>query len=72
MFFGNDVFQGMLVLIIASCTARTFQAEFIDRYEAELAPSIPSYRVKLDRSEPSLRQALENLVDRHANLAGAW
>jgi tetratricopeptide (TPR) repeat protein len=40
----------------------------IDRYEAELAPSIPSYRVKLDRSEPSLRQALENLVDRHPEL----
>jgi tetratricopeptide (TPR) repeat protein len=40
----------------------------IDRYEAELAPSIPSYRIQLDRSEPSLRQALENLVDRHPEL----
>jgi tetratricopeptide (TPR) repeat protein len=63
-----EIGQGMLVLIIASSTARTFQAELIDRYEAELAPSIPSYRVQLDRSEPSLRQALENLVDRHPEL----
>jgi tetratricopeptide (TPR) repeat protein len=63
-----EIGQGTLVLIIASCTARTFQAELIDRYEAELAPSIPSYRVQLDRSEPSLRQALENLVDRHPEL----
>jgi tetratricopeptide (TPR) repeat protein len=63
-----EVSQGTLVLIIASCTARTFQAELIDRYEAELAPSIPSYRIQLDRSEPSLRQALEDLVDRHPEL----
>jgi tetratricopeptide (TPR) repeat protein len=63
-----EISQGTLVLIIASCTARTFQAELIDRYEAELAPSIPSYRIQLDRSEPSLRQALENLVDRHPEL----
>jgi tetratricopeptide (TPR) repeat protein len=63
-----EISQGTLVLIIASCTARTFQAELIDRYEAELAPSIPCYRVQLDRSEPSLRQALENLVDQHPEL----
>jgi tetratricopeptide (TPR) repeat protein len=63
-----EVGQGTLVLIIASSTARTFQAELIDRYEAELAPSIPCYRIQLDRSEPSLRQALENLVDRHPEL----
>jgi tetratricopeptide (TPR) repeat protein len=63
-----EIGQGMLVLIIASCTARTFQSELIDRYEAELAPSIPSYRIQLDRSEPSLRQTLENLVDRHPEL----
>jgi tetratricopeptide (TPR) repeat protein len=63
-----EVSQGTLVLILASCTARTFQAELIDQYEAELAPSIPSYRIQLDRSEPSLRQALENLVDRHPEL----
>jgi tetratricopeptide (TPR) repeat protein len=63
-----EIGQGTLVLIIASCTNRAFQAELIDRYEAELAPSIPCYRVQLDRSEPSLRQALENLVDQHPEL----
>jgi tetratricopeptide (TPR) repeat protein len=63
-----EIGQRMLVLIIASCTPGAFQDELIDRYETELAPSIPSYRVQLDRSEPSLRQALENLVDRHPEL----
>ena len=63
-----EIGQGMLVLIIASCTNRAFQAELIDRYETELTPSIPCYRVQLDRSEPSLRQALANLVDRHPEL----
>jgi tetratricopeptide (TPR) repeat protein len=63
-----EIGQGTLVLIIASSTARTFQSELIDRYEAELTPSIPCYRVQLDRSEPSLRQALENLVDRNPEL----
>jgi tetratricopeptide (TPR) repeat protein len=63
-----EIGQGMLVLIIASCAPGAFQAELIDRYEAELAPSIPSYRIELDRSEPSLRQGLEDLVDRHPEL----
>jgi tetratricopeptide (TPR) repeat protein len=60
--------QGMLVLIIASCESGSFQNELIDRYETELASSIPSYRVKLDRSEPSLRAALEELVNDRSEL----
>jgi tetratricopeptide (TPR) repeat protein len=63
-----EISQGMLVLIIASCAPGAFQDELIDRYEAELAPSIPSYRIELDRSEPSLRQALEELVERQPEL----
>jgi tetratricopeptide (TPR) repeat protein len=63
-----EISQGMLVLIIVSCAPGAFQSELIDRYEAELAPSIPSYRIELDRSEPSLRQGLENLVNQHPEL----
>jgi tetratricopeptide (TPR) repeat protein len=63
-----EISQGMLVLIIAACAPGAFQSELIDRYEAELAPSIPSYRIELDRSEPSLRQGLENLVNQHPEL----
>jgi tetratricopeptide (TPR) repeat protein len=60
--------QGMLGIIIASCTAGVFQNELIDRYETALAPSIPSYRMKLNSSEPSLRAALEELVNQHPEL----
>jgi tetratricopeptide (TPR) repeat protein len=63
-----EIGQGMLVLIIAACAPGAFQDELIDRYEAELAPSIPRYRIELDRSEPSLRQALEELVERQPEL----
>jgi hypothetical protein len=60
--------QGMLGIIIASCTAGALQNELIDRYETALAPSIPSYRMKLNSSEPSLRAALEALVNQHPEL----
>ncbi len=55
--------QGMLVLLIASCEPGDFQNRLIDRYETELAPKIPSYRINLDRSEPSLRAVLEQLIN---------
>jgi tetratricopeptide (TPR) repeat protein len=60
--------QGMLGIIIASCTAGAFQNELIDRYETALAPSIPSYRMKLNSSEPSLRASLEELVNQYPEL----
>jgi tetratricopeptide (TPR) repeat protein len=63
-----EIGQGMLLLLIASCDSSKFQDELIDRYEIELAPSIPSYRVKLDRSQPSLRAALEQLVNDRSEL----
>jgi tetratricopeptide (TPR) repeat protein len=63
-----DLSQGMMVLIIASCHSEVFQDELIERYESELAIEIPSYRVKLDRSEPSLRAALEKLVNEQPEL----
>lgn len=63
-----EIGQGSLLLLIASCDSSKFQDELIDRYEIELSPSIPSYRVKLDRSEPSLRAALEQLGNDRSEL----
>ncbi len=60
--------QGMMLLIIASCESGEFQQELIGQYENELAPVIPSYRITLDRSEPSLRAALEKLVNNQPEL----
>ena len=55
--------QGVLSLLIASCQPGDFQTQIINRYEAELASHIPCYRVVLDQKEPSLRAALEQLVN---------
>ncbi|MEG5111224.1 tetratricopeptide repeat protein [Microcoleus sp. A2-C5] len=54
--------QGVLSLLIASCKPGYFQTQIINRYEAELAPNIPCYRVVLNQKEPSLRSGLEQLV----------
>jgi tetratricopeptide (TPR) repeat protein len=54
--------KGVLSLLIASCKPGNFQTQIINRYEAELAPNIPCYRVVLNQKEPSLRAALEQLV----------
>ncbi|MCC3417249.1 MAG: tetratricopeptide repeat protein [Microcoleus sp. PH2017_29_MFU_D_A] len=54
--------KGVLSLLIASCKPGDFQTQMINRYEAELAPNIPCYRVVLNQQEPSLRAALEQLV----------
>jgi len=54
--------KGVLSLLIAACKPGDFQTQIINRYEAELAPNIPCYRVVLNQKEPSLRAALEQLV----------
>jgi len=55
--------QGVFSLLIASCKPGDFQTQIINRYEAELAPHIPCYRAVLNQKEPSLRAALEQLVN---------
>ncbi len=60
--------QCVLSLLIASCKPGDFQTQIINRYEAELAPHIPSYRVVLNQKEPSLRAALEQLVNDYPEL----
>ena len=60
--------KGVLSLLIASCKPGDFQTQMINRYEAELAPKIPCYRVVLNQQEPSLRAALEQLVQDYPEL----
>jgi tetratricopeptide (TPR) repeat protein len=60
--------KGVLSLLIASCKPGNFQTQIINRYEAELAPKIPCYRVVLNQKEPSLRAALEQLVQDYPEL----
>src|SRR4028119_429491 len=55
--------QGVFSVLIASCKPGDFQTQIINRYEAELAPHIPCYRAVLNQKEPSLRAALEQLVN---------
>ncbi len=56
--------QGVLNLLIAVCDDPTYRQEIIERYEKELAPEIRSYRVELDRDEPSLRAAVASVVEK--------
>ncbi|MCC3584264.1 MULTISPECIES: CHAT domain-containing protein [unclassified Microcoleus] len=60
--------KGVLSLLIVSCQPGDFQTQMINRYEAELAPNIPCYRVVLNQQEPSLRAALEQLVEDYPQL----
>jgi|LakMenEpi03Aug12_release.lakeMendotaPanAssembly.Ray.scaffolds.fasta_scaffold42974_4 tetratricopeptide (TPR) repeat protein len=54
--------EARLSLLIAVCDDTNFRDRIIDRYELELEPEIKSYRIKLDRGEPSLRAALARLI----------
>jgi tetratricopeptide (TPR) repeat protein len=50
--------QGGLSILIAVCDDRAFRAQVIQRYEAELRPTIEPVQLVLDRREPSLRAAI--------------
>jgi len=60
--------EDRLSLLIAVCDDTNFRDRIIDRYELELEPAIKSYRIKLDRGEPSLRAALARLIASEAYL----
>jgi tetratricopeptide (TPR) repeat protein len=60
--------ESRLSLLIAVCDDTNFRDRIIDRYELELEPAIKSYRIKLDRGEPSLRAALARLTASDAYL----
>jgi tetratricopeptide (TPR) repeat protein len=50
--------EGSLSPLIAVCDDRVLREQIIQRYEQELAPTILSYRLELNRGEPSLRAAI--------------
>jgi len=51
-----------LNLLIGVCDDSQLRDEIIQQYEAELEPDIRCYRVELGRGEPSLRAAIEAVV----------
>ncbi len=52
-----------LNLLIGVCDDSNLRDEIIQQYEAELEPDIRCYRVILGRGEPSLRAAIEEVVE---------
>jgi tetratricopeptide (TPR) repeat protein len=60
--------MGLLQIFIAVCDADRQREQIISDYERELAPNFQTYRVYLDRQEPSLRQAVDRatISDRNA------
>ena len=57
-----------LNLLIAVCDDANFRDEIISKYEAELQPNFRAYRVILARQEPSLKAALNQLVQQEEYL----
>jgi tetratricopeptide (TPR) repeat protein len=57
-----------LNLLIAVCDDANFQNEIISQYETELQPVFRTYRVTLPRKEPSLKAALNQLVQQEEYL----
>ena len=54
---------GRLNLLIAVCDYENYRQEIISRYKAELQPDIRCYHVTLARNEPSLKAAIQQLVE---------
>ncbi|MBD2201348.1 tetratricopeptide repeat protein [Calothrix sp. FACHB-1219] len=57
-----------LNLLIAVCDDAIFRDDIIDKYEAELQQNFRPYRVMLARQEPSLKSALNQLVQQEEYL----
>jgi tetratricopeptide (TPR) repeat protein len=60
--------ENTLSLLLAVCNDFQLREEIIQRYEAELNPTIPNYRVTLTRTEPSLKQAISQTIEKGAYL----
>jgi tetratricopeptide (TPR) repeat protein len=58
---------GLLQIFIAVCDADRQREQIISNYERELAPNFQTYRVYLDRQEPSLRHAIASVVTSKEN-----
>lgn len=60
--------RGNLSLLIAVCDREDFRNEIITRYETELQPDFRSYRITLQKREPSLNAAIKQLVEQEEYL----
>jgi tetratricopeptide (TPR) repeat protein len=60
---------GKLNLLIAICDNRQYRDELIRNYETELiAKGVRCDRVRIDRSQPSLKQSLQELTEKEPDL----
>ncbi len=57
-----------LNILIAVCDDNEYRDKIIQKYETELSPNIPCYRVELAKGEPSLRAALSQVVEKNEYL----
>ncbi|MGJ3245140.1 MAG: tetratricopeptide repeat protein [Elainellaceae cyanobacterium] len=57
--------QGKFALFIAACDDRKLREQIVQKYERELFPDISTYRLTLNRGEPSLRAAIAQWTDTH-------
>jgi tetratricopeptide (TPR) repeat protein len=60
--------DGVLSLLLAVCDEPQLQDQIIQRYSAELQPRIRPYQVLLYRKEPSLREAIAEVVKKDSYL----
>ncbi|MEA5534048.1 tetratricopeptide repeat protein [Crocosphaera sp. XPORK-15E] len=51
-----------LSLLIAVCDDRSLRDRIIKAYEKDLLPNLNSYHIRLDQNEPSLKAAINNIV----------
>ncbi|MEB3343001.1 tetratricopeptide repeat protein [Okeania sp.] len=52
-----------LNILIAVCDDSQYREKIIRKYETELSPNIPCYRVQIPKGEPSLRAAIASVVE---------
>ena len=55
--------EGIFSLLIAACDDQGLRERIIERYERELFPEVRGYRLRLNRGEPSLRQAIADWAE---------
>lgn len=59
---------GMLSLLIAVCDDNNFRKKIITKYESELSPDIRPFKLAIPRVRPSLKAALNQLVENNEYL----
>lgn len=60
--------QGIMSILLAVCDDEQLREKIIQRYEAEFQPNIRPYRIMIPHEDPSLRQAISQLVTHENSL----